>query len=366
MDSNTAPSRRDAFDEELPFDELDPCCQKEVLNERRKREVNQKLRGVDRSNQRIDIKKSVFTFYGMSSCQCCSLPQPDYSALRGFKAEMCAVDESKAREEERQRKEDEKFRAEVGEEEEEESDDDPLLDDFDLPLTAEEQERMRQLAQYTTNLETAKKYGLGIHLEESIEHLLEFIENPTVPLILHIYQATSQQSAVIDYLLEKTFSERYLGTRFRRHPYSYHLATDERLHEWQKYFTSTSDALLLCFKGKQIIAYESQPSKFGDHIDDINSNLRRFLENSKALETEVPHVSVLFPNNSSALKGLLDNDDEEEIDERKFCDDPDCVRKYPHEHVGRKTANNATGASFISSKNRVGEEALAPDLLRKL
>ena len=38
-------------EDELPFDELDPCCQKEILEQRHKKEVNSQLRTVDRSNR---------------------------------------------------------------------------------------------------------------------------------------------------------------------------------------------------------------------------------------------------------------------------------------------------------------------------
>ena len=47
------------FDETLPFDELDPCCQKEIEIERKVSAVKSQLRTHDRSNIRFDLTRSV-------------------------------------------------------------------------------------------------------------------------------------------------------------------------------------------------------------------------------------------------------------------------------------------------------------------
>jgi hypothetical protein len=345
-------SRRDIFDEELPFDELDPCCQKEIINNQKKKEVNSKLRNIDRSQKRLDLRKNVFQFYG-GQCICCEIQPIDYEALRSFKQKM-ELSSSK------------QIGKDVDSEDDEDSDDDLLLDD--IPLTEEEQSRLLFANKHQADLETAKGYGLGVYLEDSPNHLVDFAANPSVPLVLHIYQPSSELSAIIDYHIEKSFCELYLGTIFRRIPYSHGFLSNESIQEWQKHLSNAND-LLICFKSNQILSCQSNLSEFGEHADDIFRNLKKFLEFSNVLEKELPHPSQLFPKGQSPEE-LQKQREEDEEEIARYCDDPDCIKRYPHEHIGKALnnlkSNQSTAPSFLASNRRIGEEALAPDLLRRL
>jgi hypothetical protein len=355
------PYRKDIYDDELPFDELDPCCQKEIINERKKKEINSKLRNVDRSNNRLDAKHTVFSFVSGTSCHCCQMTT-DYPALRKFRNMMESIHSDKIADEE----EKEKLSREDDEDDDDEFDDDFL--DLDIPLTAGEQERLLAVERFKQELEIAKKYGLGVYWEDSIEHIFEFISNPSIPLILHIYSPSSTQSAIIDYNIEKYLVESYLGSRFRRIAYSYELLHSSSSSSfsssavdiqtaWEKYLSSNGS--IICFKEGNIISYHKTLDELGEVSEDILTNLRRFFNNAHVLETTLPHPAVIFPNSASMKK--VEGESEKEEEER-YCDDPDCIKRFPHEHIGKSYGT----PTFLISQNRLGEDALAPDLLRKL
>lgn len=345
MEEDFGPRRRDIYDEPLPFDELDPCCQKEIINERKKKEVNSKLRTVDRSNRRLDTQHAVFTYYGVNSCHCCQ-KTIDYEALRRLKANLTnSVGDLEEKGE----------KAELSEQDEDEDDEFDDLD-IDIPLTEEEQLRLVQVEKYKQDLELAKKYGLGVYWEDSIEHLTEFIENPNVPLILHVYQPTSLLCAQIDYIIETSLCEQYLGTRFRRIAYNYQLPRHPALTKYENQIQS--NGTILCFKSKDLLIHQSNFEEFGDDIDIISLNLRKLLSNAHILERSLPHLSLLFPNDPKAQRFSNGTDDEEEEEER-YCEDPDCIKRYPHEHIGK-----ASAPSFLG--NRVGDEVFAANQLQRI
>jgi hypothetical protein len=343
---------RDQFDDELPFDELDPCCQKEIINERKKKEVNSKLRKVDRSTKRTDLQKTVFSFLGVN-CACCQQQPFDYDALRVFKSKMAATEYQR------------QTSNQIQGDDDEEDDDDSLLND--IPLTEEEQLRIQQVNQHLLDLEKARKYGVGVYKEDSLLHILELASNPTVPLVLHLYQPHSPHSAMIDYYLETIFCEAYLGTRFRRMPFSIDLLTNDSINEnWKKSFANAND-LLVCIKSNDILCCQNKnfALEFGDHPDDVLRNLNKWLEASHCLVKELPHPSQLFPSANGSLNNFGEEEEEEDLEEViRYCEDPDCIKRFPHEHVGKSSSSSA---SFLFSNNRQGEdEVLAPNLMRRL
>jgi hypothetical protein len=75
--------------DDLPFDELDACCQKEVLEERHKAAVSKRLRKFDRSNLRNNTVQSVFgSLQSYKQCGCCSLQAVDYPLLAKVKQQL--------------------------------------------------------------------------------------------------------------------------------------------------------------------------------------------------------------------------------------------------------------------------------------
>ena len=71
----------------LPLDELDPCCQKEIENNKHHARVGDELRQYDRSQLRLDEKNSAILSLRagkFSRCQCCetSMEYPLLAEMR--------------------------------------------------------------------------------------------------------------------------------------------------------------------------------------------------------------------------------------------------------------------------------------------
>lgn len=223
---------------------------------------------------------------------------------------------------------------------------------------------MMEVKQYQENIQVAKDYGLSVHWEDSLDHILEFTEHPSIPLVLHVYQKTSTMSAMVDYAIENFLCGKYLGTRFRRIEYSYALITDERLEEWKSQISE--EGTILCFKqGNLVTALTNYSKEFGEHPEDVTRNLIKYLDFARVLQSGFPDIRIIFPENSTMKPSNADDEVEEEAD--RYCDDPDCLKRYPHEHVGRRSNQPGvanTTASFLL-RNNEGEEALAPNLLQR-
>lgn len=77
------------IDDTLPFDELDPCCQKELEDESKRYAVAKRLKKYDRSNVRKNTVQSVFTgFQDYKKCGCCSIKAVDYPLLAQIKRQL--------------------------------------------------------------------------------------------------------------------------------------------------------------------------------------------------------------------------------------------------------------------------------------
>jgi hypothetical protein len=358
-------------EDNLPWDELDPCCQKEIENSRRKREVNDKLRTVDRSLRRLQEQEGVLCVSDPSEawrCFCCRLGG-DYPALASLRQRLASVAEEREDESEGQNEEDD--------------DDDSLLDDLDdVPLTPAEQERLLLVQEHQKQAQVAKAYGLGLHTEDSLEHILQYLEKqPALPLVLHFYQADSSQCALIDWLIEQRLAERYLGTRFRRIRYLSNLFTHPTLSSSARYQSwlsklsncaTSGQGCILCIRGdaQNLLASLTDLDSLGDHFEDISRNLTKALDNAHVLLSDLPPLPILklgLLQNSD--KGNEDDREEEGEDREMFCDDPECTKRYKHEHVAKRSADGKllTTASFIQQTANVkGTEALAHNAMLRM
>eukprot|EP01031_Cornospumella_fuschlensis_P046678 gene46678-57166_t len=197
----------------VPFEYLDPCCQREILEKRHYNEVGDRLRREDRSQVRFDAQRTVFSNLGLGSIQCgCCRSNEDYAALRRLRKQLG---------------EEEPTALDVRRDDDEDDDDDSLLDE-DIPLTPDEQARMAALAQQMRRREMAEQsvLMLGKHVDESLPHVLSVIKKvPDLPVVLHVYE-DEVFSAMVDFLLEE-LAIRHLGTWFRRLPCAQALPYDD-------------------------------------------------------------------------------------------------------------------------------------------
>eukprot|EP01032_Pedospumella_encystans_P024153 gene24153-27328_t len=335
----------DEFGDEIAFEDLDTCCQKEVISNRRHKEVTAKLRVGDRSQLRNDARDSVFTnLFTGSKCGCCSVSK-DYPmlALIRSKAEgLGSAEEDKS------------------EESEESGSDLDLDDDYISPF---ELERKNNFARIQLAVKNAKDYGYAEHLDDSVDHILADILADTT-YVLHVYNPSELLCGELDYLLEK-LSIQYLGTKFRRVSVSF---SQDILNKFQVVGVSSTalshSGTLLCFHNKYLTATSTTFTEFSDGHRIYEEDVTKFLHGGRALSTELPQC---FEVNAFTQNGLLSaariKESLEQEDEEIYCDDPDCTRKYKHEHVGG--ANN-TPASYMTANNAAGSEALAKNALYQL
>jgi hypothetical protein len=328
----------DDFGDEVPFDELDPCCQKEVLQQRRNKDVKARLRVGDRSNVRFDLQQSVFT--SRSACVCCA-DSKDYPLLTRIRNERAAV---------------------CGEctsppDDSEDSDDELFEDDFVSP---QEQERKAAFLEHQRNIECAKQYGLACHLEDSLDHIAAVV-TLGVDLVLHVFYTDDVLCAKTDVYLED-LAVKYIGTKFRRVRYAPGIGSDARLTTLGvKGGDVSGGATLLCFRSKLLCAASAIDS-FAEGSKLYTEDVFKFLDGCRVLTAEVPLEKLLLGGRALAAAG----EDEDETAVESFCDDPDCTKRYAHEHVGRGGSSGGAPASFLLDSREQGMDALEVGALQRL
>ena len=331
----------DDFGENIPFEELDDCCQKEVLQNRRNKEVTASLRTSDRSNIRLDMQSSVL--FNKKKCECCSSSK-DYELLSRLRKDAlsclpCVVDE-------------------VQDEFDSESDDDELLDSFVSP---EEEQRKLEFAEKQMNLNNAQSFGLGYHLEDSVQHITSDVAGGMI-VIAHVYNSNEILCAKLDLALED-ISTKYIGAKFRRVPYSEMLFNNNFLGSYGVSSGNvTKRGSLLCFRNKTLCGSVSLTElSFEDtlYIEEVT----KFLDNAGVLSTDIPLEALTNMSAEGRRAPGIDSDEEEEDGAQAYCDDPDCTKRYIHEHIGQPMK----AASFLlEQQTTTGMEALGRNFLTQL
>jgi hypothetical protein len=306
-----------SFNDELPYDEMDPCCQREIDMNRKEFQIQKQLRTVDKSFERSDLITNVFNSIPTRvHCECCKISK-DYELLYELKSQMntsttTGIIESSQR---------------VNNQVEDEDEFDYLLEE---EPTLFEQERKLEVFRYQQQLISAQVLGLGIHREDSIQHMLELISTGQT-IVCHLYDPLVLCCAHMDVVLE-TIARKYLGTKFRRVP----LHTSQSLLHMLT--LSTDVPMLLCIKNT-VLEQKSFVSSFGGDVVYLN-DVEKFCSNAHVLLTEM----TCLP---SSL--VTDADLSEEVD--VYCDEPGCGRRFAHEHVGKTF-------SVLSTSEALGANAM--------
>lgn len=345
--------RRDVFDEPLPEDELDPCCQKELMQQRRDASVASQLRKQDRSNKRWDIRQATVNNLkngAWKSCECCTV-SADYPLLKSLRGSVCMPLEQlapKANEE-----------AHPEEEENEEEDDDLDLD-F---MTEYELERLEEMKALSEKAIFAREVGYGKHinlcLTTSAPNTLASLRDAIFKvdgLVLHVYEPRVALSARIDLELE-CLSELYLGTLFRRVSISAAIELRSSPQGQQELLSRIlSRPQLVCIIQGEVVACCSNLSEFGDDSELQTNALKRFLENSGVL-LSIPSENAIFAlcqsNHSASLRPEEEEYEGGDEENGSYCGDPNCGRKFPHEHVSGR------GGTLTGASEDAGADALA-------
>lgn len=218
----------------LPFEELDPCCQREILQERHKSKVTKQLRKGDRSNERWDLhNRALSSMRGgartaWGHCACCeeSTDYPLLAKLRSKVAEIKARTDNGSSSDWRYNASSVNSIQRGSREDDEDDDDDDDDDEFgdllaDAPLTPSQQAQMDALAAAVQATAMAKAFGMAQHTNDSLAHVSQLLSPapysslPPPPLVLHVYDASEEDCAWVDLALEGLASK-FIGTRFRR------------------------------------------------------------------------------------------------------------------------------------------------------
>lgn len=352
------------FADKLPYEEMDPCCQREIDENRKYNEVTRILRENDRSTKRLDMKNRAVKSLRSFRCECCSSSR-DYPIL----AKLRELEASKRHLPVMNEHDD------FSKDKTEDSDEDE--DDLEF-LTPYEIERMNQVKAQIERLEKAKVMGFATHVEDSVEHLVRDLKATSTPIVLHLYDPNSMLCGELDLSLEN-LAPRYMGTKFRRLAYSPYLQENPLLQEYNhvlsNIYASNAQHALLCFVNKAIVTHTYTFSEFADlHTGTIHSSdLEKFLDQAHVLAANVSVEDMKYYR-SIDEGGPNDDEDDEEggsgVERNTYCDDPDCTRYFPHEHIG--AGGRGSGAGGSSSSNAAsfmrvaqkGEEALASNTFR--
>ena len=209
--------------EDGPFDQLHPCCQKEIENKRQQAKVTKELRTIDRSFQREDMRKKTLANPWASletmRCNCC-VDTTDYPLLQQVRLELrgdSAVDnlnggyleEECVGEGRRTGILTDKDISGSGSD----SDSDFGDIDFDDDGGLMDEIRKRMMDEVEKNRyqrQQAEAAGFSRLTEDSADHLVDLIVKYQQPLVVHMYDPLSRADAHIQLLLEQ-LAEKYIG-----------------------------------------------------------------------------------------------------------------------------------------------------------
>ena len=180
---------------------------------------------------RLDAQKSVFKIPEPvlnSSCHCCQTSK-DYDLLAALKQKI-------------------KNETMKNDEVLENDSDDEFLDEDDY-ISPAQQALLEKVAAESHRLSELAAVGLGVHLTESPDHILQILKHPQVSnLVLHIMDTNDCTSALIDFVLEG-IAQRYPGTFFRRVPRT--LLSNHKFH----FIKDLPSRRLVCMRSGAIVDF---------------------------------------------------------------------------------------------------------------
>jgi hypothetical protein len=329
----------------LPFEELEPCCQKEILANKKAAKLKKQLRRHDRSIRRTDLISRVFsTVANDSVCACCH-EYDDYPLLQ-------AVKNMKSQQEDHNNEHDSM------------SDDDELDMDFQTDYEIE----LRRSAEETRF--NIRRMGYSVHVEDSFDHVLSNINNHDL-VVLHVFDPQSQMCAWLDMVLEG-IAIKYIGTKFRRITYKNALLLYKKIQQ-----TNLSDVSKLPNDIKEMRPYIlpfvdgvlKQTAPVEQFISMTNNNNNHVLERDLIQYLDYNHVlsidikiNLNCLNNTISDKINYDDNDEHESDydsdddneKYQYCDLPNCDRNYAHSHILGGDINDENMSSSVRKKDLSG------------
>lgn len=331
----------------LPLDDLDPCCQKEILLERNRAAVTKKLRRHDKLNLRNNAVSSVFSGpQKYAECLCCRSQSEDYFLLAEVRRRLGTQEKSTLVESH-----------EYSVEEESDEDDEMWAGLEFGAMLPEEKERLFIMQEKASLLQNASKMGFSKHMEDSIQHVNDMILEGR-SIVCHFNDINFVACAYIDHALE-ILAAKYLGTLFRRIKVTD--VSDTFRTTWNCPFNvEIPTACLVVFTNGALTSCTFDLLQFGeenatkdDAVCIYVDELEKYLDHAGSLHLSGPETLLQYGNQRISYENDSDSGDETEA----YCDIVGCGRYFPHEHVGEKGGSSIIGSSSASN---AGSEAL-PD-----
>lgn len=332
------------------FYDLDPCCQKEIENNRRKNRIKEALRKTDRSYARYDLKAKIckdLRDFKLNNCHCCksSLAEVDYPLLRDIRRDNLANSSVPLNED----------NYNASNEDDDDESDDEYLKDIEI-VSSYQSEAMRQFAEKKKLIDEYISLGYVQHTEDSVLHL-EYFVNQGISVVCHVYDPYSQLDAHLTLQLEK-LSQQYMGTLFRR------IAMSSEIVQFIRSFKNASTSMVSSDNGWILVFVDkdlkciSKSDAFGQENDVFVSDLLNFLDKVKVLQLQPDYYKII--GDDSAVNII---DEEESDDDGRYCSDKYCSKKYPHEHVVA-----GKGATFAGAmgKDQAANEVLAENIFYRI
>jgi hypothetical protein len=381
----------------LPFDELDPCCQKEIVNQNHHARVGAALRRTDRSEYRADARnKSFKTAASLRKKLClrCDFCEEasDYELLAQIRAKKAQVfgEEQELFEEEEGNDADKRIENEEdlqeakitinpsrngGDQDTDTDDDDEFLLSCAEVMTPNAKLIMQARNFASQSVDFFTDLGYGEHLEEGVMHLTQLLEAKHHALV-HMFDAKSLWSAHMDLCLENV-ARKHFGTMFRRVAHN-----EETIYYLRSFLTNNnadSDAIksldvaqsntpcILLFKEGQLVQCIKDFLPFGNVEDGIyESDLLSFLSHSHVLHIENTNQAVMehFVETRTRMNGatgdtIVDVDEATLDADHSYCGVPGCNRDFVHSHIGQ-------GDSVVKDESEGGMEAFEAGVFHRL
>lgn len=341
------------------FDQLDPCCQRELEDRKKAATIKAQLRTIDRSYERYDMfKKTVDEIRENNNlyCPCCSdengTPNKDYKALADLRYDISGSIKD-VNDDNIDHKGEYETNSNLNFDGDDDSDNDSEWGDLlnninnEIGETEYEIELKQKASENITKKELLSMLGYTHHKEDTVQHIVDIMRNQSIKfIVLHLYHP-HRMCAQIDMALEH-LAIKYSATLFKR------------ISLQDFYNTDVFDPKDSTFN-KQPLAineiFRTPIALQNTNINDapligtfIDGELVQwspvydfFYFNSievKKLESFLQNCGVLSSDLDNALEWIKamhnDNKKRADIDDNRllFCNKPGCNRNYPHEHIG--------------------------------
>lgn len=336
---------------------LDSCCLREEEDIRRKTALNRTLQRFDIARQRERQRKNLVSTSAFDGCRCCYDPNSDggmYRALMELREKMSeekAPNHSTFSQANMFPNEDTKedILADTKSETSSEDEFDYLLneDDQNEEMKFLEDQRRAELEFQALQREISMQHGFGVHRQMHPNRALKAALLAPFA-VFHLVDPDSIASASLDVFLEDSLAPKNPGTKFLRSGGRSTLLLERTLaaKHLPRLKPDTDMPALVAFRDGVAVAYCPRLESFTDIRGDekiIPSIVEDWLDRAGVLESRAPVFEELCrirPEEEALLDSMYATKQTDEIceEERYDCGRDGCMKSFPHEHVGEKTA----------------------------